>query len=247
MLPSVADSRRPAISRRIALRLFGGGVAVALLAACGPIAPQPAPIAVGSGALPATAAAVSAPPTSVPQAQGQSGGTLRIADSDPQRLDGHLILANGINITWMPYDRLVQYDDKLQPQSGFKPTIKAMEGPAILQYADLQKNPGLWINQSGYAHLGPQALCTISRHWNIGANASGFVSEPYRQLVNTIATEPDAAKRTALYGQLNDLLLDEQFVITVASNAEYVVTRANVQGFHWDGHGARAYSDVWLA
>ena len=52
-----------------------------------------------------------------------------------------------------------------------------MEGPAILQYADVQKNPGLWINQSGYAHLGPQELCTISRHWNIGANASGGVAK----------------------------------------------------------------------
>ena len=35
---------------------------------------------------------------------------------DLPRLDGHLIYTNGINISWLPYDRLVQYDDKMQPQ-----------------------------------------------------------------------------------------------------------------------------------
>jgi len=66
-------------------------------------------------------------------------------------------------------------------------------------------------------------------------------------LVNGISTQPDAAKRKPLYDQLNDFLLDEQFVIMVSSNAESVVTRANVQNLQWDLHGARKYAEVWLA
>ena len=54
-------------------------------------------------------------------------------------------------------------------------------------------------------------------------------------------------KRKPLYDQLNDFLLDEQFVIVVVSNAESVVSRANVQGIQWDLHGARRYADMWLA
>ena len=138
------------------------------------------------------------------------------------------------------------YQADLQ-KAGFKSTIKSMDGNAILQYADMQKNPGLWINQSGYSQLGPQAMCTISRHWNIGANAEGFSSDAYRNIVNAISTQPDAAKRKPLYDQLNDFLLDEQFVIVVVSNAESVVSRANVQGVQWDLHGARKYADMWLA
>jgi peptide/nickel transport system substrate-binding protein len=138
------------------------------------------------------------------------------------------------------------YQADLQ-KAGFKSTIKSMDGNAILQYADMQKNPGLWINQSGYSQLGPQAMCTISRHWNIGANAEGFNSDQYREIVNAISTQPDLAKRKPLYDQLNDFLLDEQFVIVVVSNAESVVTRANVQGVAWDLHGARKYQEMWLA
>jgi ABC-type transport system substrate-binding protein len=138
------------------------------------------------------------------------------------------------------------YQADLQ-RAGFKSTIKSMDSNAILQYADMQKNPGLWINQSGYSQLGPQAMCTISRHWNIGANAEGFSSDPYREIVNAISTQPDAAKRKPLYDQLNDFLLDEQFVIVVVSNAESVVSRANVQGIQWDLHGARKYPEMWLA
>jgi peptide/nickel transport system substrate-binding protein len=138
------------------------------------------------------------------------------------------------------------YQADLQ-QAGFNATIKSMDGPAILQYADMQKNPGLWINQSGYAQLGPQAMCTISRHWNIGSNAEGFSSDQYRQIVNGLATEPDAAKRTPLYGELNDFIIDEQFVIVVVSNPGPVVTRASVQNVRWDMHGARKYAEMWLA
>jgi len=138
------------------------------------------------------------------------------------------------------------YQADLQ-QAGFNATIKSMEGSAILQYADMQKNPGLWINQSGYAQLGPQAMCTISRHWNIGPNAEGFSNDQYRQLVNSIATQPDAAKRKPLYDQLNDFLLDQQFVIVVTSNPSSVVSRSNVHNMQWDMHGARKYAEVSLA
>src|SRR6059058_5615103 len=105
--PYVADSSQPAPSRRAVLRWFGGGMALALLSACGPIAPQATPAPPGTGstqapapggaavsATPASGAAPSATPSgAAAAAQPRSGGVLKIADTDPQRLDGHLILA----------------------------------------------------------------------------------------------------------------------------------------------------------
>ena len=37
------------------------------------------------------------------------------------------------------------------------------------------------------------------------------------QLFNSASSEPDTAKRKALYDQVNDLLLDEAFVNSIAS------------------------------
>jgi ABC-type transport system substrate-binding protein len=82
---------------------------------------------------------------------------------------------------------------------------------------------------------------------NIGANAKGFSNDQYRQIVNSIATQPDASKRKPRYDQLNDFHIDQQFAITVVSNPASVVSRANVPNVQWDLHGARKYAEVWLA
>ncbi len=209
----MATYLRRRVSRRAAPRLFGIAGLGSLRAACGPIAAPAAPTT--SATAPARASAgtpVSGTPASGVVSTGQtpvaqqpkSGGTLRITDMDLLKLDGHIIYANGINISWVPYDRLI-------------------------------------------AQLGRQAICTISRHWNIGANAEGFDNNQYRQLANTRSTEPDAAKRNPIYDQLNDFLLDQQFVIVVTSHAEAVVSHANVQNVRWDLHGARRYADMWMA
>jgi hypothetical protein len=58
---------------------------------------------------------------------------------------------------------------------------------------------------------------------------------------------PDAAKRKPLYEQLNDFLLDQQFVTVIASSPAMVVSRSNVHNMQWDMHGARKYAEVWLA
>ena len=119
------------LTRRAALELFGFAVAGSLVAACSPApaastAPPAAPTALAGVAQSATggsatavvgATTVSSSAAAQPAgAQPKTGGTLRIADMDLPRLDGHLIYTNGINISWIPYDRLVQYDDKMQPQ-----------------------------------------------------------------------------------------------------------------------------------
>ena len=69
-----------------------------------------------------TAAKPAAPTMAVTTASGakttgqpKSGGTLRVGQvGDIPRIDGHL--TTGSDTTWIPFDRLTAYDEKLQPQ-----------------------------------------------------------------------------------------------------------------------------------
>jgi peptide/nickel transport system substrate-binding protein len=91
-----------------------------------PAAPTAAPQAQATtapAAPAATAAATAAPakpggqPTSVPQAQGRTGGTLRYATTaDVATLDPYLVTTNGMETSWLVFDRLTAYDTSLKPQ-----------------------------------------------------------------------------------------------------------------------------------
>jgi len=113
------------ISRRFALRLLGSTAGVALAAACAPTpqAPTPQP--------PAATPGPAAPPTSAPPgaalvteaakpavaAQPRSGGTLRAAlTADLPNLDPHINTTTAHENLFLAFDRVIQYDDKLQPQ-----------------------------------------------------------------------------------------------------------------------------------
>ncbi len=123
----------PLVSRRSALRLLVSTAGLSVLAACtGTNVAQPAPAAAPTAAKPAattppsvaaTASATSAAakpgvqPTSVPQAQGRAGGTLRHATTaDVATLDPYLVTTNGMETSWLVFDRLTAFDASLKPQ-----------------------------------------------------------------------------------------------------------------------------------
>src|SRR4051794_28585639 len=127
------------ISRRSALTLLALSSGAALLAACGqgapaaPASPTSAPAAAPAAPAPATSAPAAA--TSVPASAGAAatsgtvasapkpGGTVRVGlASEPANVDGH-IRTPGSDLTyWLAFDRLVDYDDKAQPQPGLAET-----------------------------------------------------------------------------------------------------------------------------
>jgi peptide/nickel transport system substrate-binding protein len=103
------------LTRRQALGLLGAGVAAALLAACGGTAAPASPSA--SSAAAASGAAAAKPSAGGASAQPKSGGTLKIGRvGDLTNLEPHRLNPAGFSINFLMYDRLTQYDDKLQPQ-----------------------------------------------------------------------------------------------------------------------------------
>ena len=125
------------LTRRAALRGLASSVGLALLTACSatpqaaapPVAtapPKPASTTAPTSAAPQTAATTVPPaqptvtvsaPAKPAAGQPRSGGTLRNATTaDVATLDPYLVTTNGMETSWLVFDRLTAYDANLKPQ-----------------------------------------------------------------------------------------------------------------------------------
>ena len=126
------------LTRRAALGALVASAGATLRAACGPATPPAAPTAPAATsqsaatattapaatAKPAAAAPASSASTAVsvtpaaavkPVVQPNVGGTLRVGMvGDIARIDGHLLSTP--NISWAPFDRLIEYDESSTPK-----------------------------------------------------------------------------------------------------------------------------------
>ena len=130
---------------------------------------------------------------------------------------------------------------------GVKLTIRPLETGAWRDQVDNARYRGLNVATSSFAALEPSSLFALSRAWNPGGNSSAFKSPRYVELVDAASGEPDAAKRKQIYAELNDLMLDESFNITVASTRTYTPMARRVNGYARRVNGVGTYGDVWLA
>jgi peptide/nickel transport system substrate-binding protein len=109
------------------------------------------------------------------------------------------------------------------------------------------KYKGISGGASGYANFEPVTLMTSSTAWNHTGNSSGYTSERYSSLINSASTEPDLAKRKQAYSQLNDLILDESFVLPVAPTPEVAVFQVKTaHGLKYGQHGSIEWVNAWL-
>ncbi len=130
---------------------------------------------------------------------------------------------------------------------GIKMTIKGVERGA---FNDLSARFqfGLLMSSSGFANYDAATLPLVSRYWDINNNLAGFnKSDPFKQLVGNVSVEGDPAKRKAILGQLNDLILDESFSIPVAPAKHVTVVTDKVNGFGWKAVESVDYANVWLS
>ncbi len=133
------------ITRRAALGLILSSAGAAILAACGgtaapssaaasgassPASAAPASASAASAKPAASAGASAAPAASItsaapagsaaaakPSAQPKAGGTLRAGlQTDLPNVDPHFNSPSGYDTLWQAFDRLIQFDNKLQPQ-----------------------------------------------------------------------------------------------------------------------------------
>ena len=105
---------------------------------------------------------------------------------------------------------------------------------------------GIWLGGIAFAQLEPATTFQNSRGLDPTANSSGFVSDTYTQLVTTANAEPDKAKRKAIYDQLNDLFLDESFLMVLSTTPARALARAGVHDVLNNAHGGFSFTSSWL-
>jgi peptide/nickel transport system substrate-binding protein len=130
---------------------------------------------------------------------------------------------------------------------GLQPTIQAQEPATWRTTTASLKGWHINLATSDYSQLLPSSLATMSAWWSYSVGQTGYKDPQYEQLVTTIGTEPDASKRNALYGQLNDLLLDQSFAMGVAPLPSRLLARPNVQGIRFTRHESLDFSATSLA
>jgi peptide/nickel transport system substrate-binding protein len=137
------------------------------------------------------------------------------------------------------------YQSDLQ-QLGLNVTLKPIEGPAFVQYANGLQYQGIRLAQASTANLSP----VVSAYGGLYApqtNFSGFQDDAYTQLVNQVASETDPTRQQQLYAQLTDYYLDQSWVQQLVPNPEHVVAQANVHGLRYNLRPGLVLGEVWLS
>jgi ABC-type transport system substrate-binding protein len=109
-----------------------------------------------------------------------------------------------------------------------------------------RKYRGLYLANSTFAQLEPSSTLNNGRATDPNSNNSQFQSDEYAQLIASASSETDLAKRKVLYSKLNDILLDESFIMVLAGAPPTLVARSTVNGIEPSAHDGFYYHNTWL-
>jgi peptide/nickel transport system substrate-binding protein len=151
---------------------------------------------------------------------------------------------NSVNSAHAVLAQLFQSD--LQ-QIGLNATLRPVEAAAWSANTPKAQYNGLNVGPGGFAQVQPTTFFLFSVYWALNNNAEAFDSDEYRRLLGAASSEPDAAKRKALYSQINDFILDQAFVLMVGSNPEQFACRTNVHGVRYNLHQGIVHTDIWMS
>lgn len=129
---------------------------------------------------------------------------------------------------------------------GVKLNIRALELAIWVDEAVNRKYKGMYLANSTFAQLEPSSTLSNGRATDPNSNNSLFKNDQYAQLIATAASEPDVTRRKAIYSQLNDILLDESFIMVLAGSPPTLALRPNVHGVESSAHDGFYYHNAWL-
>ena len=101
-----------------------------------------------------------------------------------------------------------------------------------------------------FAQLDPGTAFTKSRALSVTGNSSAFtapVNTVAVELVGRATTEIDPTRRKQLYAELNDMLLDEVYIICMSPMNTRLIATSNLHGITPTLHSAQQWWEAWLA
>jgi peptide/nickel transport system substrate-binding protein len=129
---------------------------------------------------------------------------------------------------------------------GVKLSLKALELSTLFDQIHNQTYHGLYTLGDSWAGMEPISLFTSGASANVGGNNAGFKEPRYAELVHQAATEPDAAKRKAVYSAINDYMLDQAFQMPVAGNIDRILARAAVRNIGHRANSVWSLTETWI-
>jgi len=144
-------------------------------------------------------------------------------------------------------DALAQLYQASLSSLGITLTIKPYQQATYLDQINNHKYLGAYIGGIAYAAMEPVTRMANSRHLDPSGNSNtGFTSAEYVSLFNQASAEPDTARRKQLYSQVNDLLLDESFVMPICNSPGRMMSRARVHDITPSEHGTFLFNRAWM-
>lgn len=112
---------------------------------------------------------------------------------------------------------------------GLKLNIVRLEQAAWLDQVNNRKYRGMWASTMSVPVGDPITAFSNGRGTDPRSNNEGYSNERYATLIATGAAEPDPAKRKPIYSELNDILLEDSFVMVIAPYPNRLLTSAKVR------------------
>jgi peptide/nickel transport system substrate-binding protein len=129
---------------------------------------------------------------------------------------------------------------------GVKLNVRVLELAIWVDEAVNRKYKGMYLANSSFAQLEPSSTLNNGRATDPNSNNSLFKNDRYSELIASASSEPDAAKRKAMYAELNDILLDESFILWLAGSPPTLVTRPNIHNIEPSAHDGFYYHNAWI-
>lgn len=130
---------------------------------------------------------------------------------------------------------------------GVKMNLVPVDGPSFLDDVNKLSYHGVIGPAAFNSSLEPSTGLLSSKNFNPQSNSAGFHDDSYTRLITASSIEPDAEKRRQLYSQINDILLDQAFLLCVTTNPTIVAARTKVNGIQFDAHEGIDPADFWLS
>jgi peptide/nickel transport system substrate-binding protein len=159
---------------------------------------------------------------------------------------GEVIMQNS-NAELTSFAQILQNDFA---KLGITLNLRPQDSAAYLDVVNNWRYNGFWLGGGSFAQLDPATAFTKSRALSVTGNSSAFtapVNAAAVELVGRGTTEPDAAKRKQLYSELNDMLLEEAYILVMSPSENRLMATSKVKGISSTLHSAQKWWEVWLA
>jgi peptide/nickel transport system substrate-binding protein len=150
------------------------------------------------------------------------------------------------NATTGQIAEILQQDSAKVP--GLKLTPKRLEAANYTATSRDAAIPFVNLASASFTNLEPSTHFLMSSYWTPAQVDQRFSNPQYEALLVKAGGESDAAKRKAIYSELNDVILDEAWIVSTVQNPATFATSAKVSGLYYTQTPQLGYfTDAWIA